>query len=62
MTDEIESLKKKEDRLLQIEMDYEEILESLDEDEREANTVNEEKDGFIKAEVSKEAKQIKKDI
>jgi type I restriction enzyme M protein len=59
LKEELEALRKKEHRLAEILAQYEEILESLSEEEKEANTINESKDGFINAEVAKEAKELK---
>ncbi len=58
---ELQSIKQKESRLVDITSQYEEILDSLAEDEKESETVNEAKDGFVNAAVTKEAKQIKAD-
>jgi len=58
---ELQSIKQKESRLVDITSQYEEILDSLTEDEKESETVNETKDGFVNAAVTKEAKQIKAD-
>ena len=46
---------------MEITATYEEILESLPEEEKEEDTVNEAKDGFVNAEVIKQAKQIRAD-
>lgn len=62
LKEELEALKVKEDRLLEITAQYEEILESLGEEEKEADTVKESKDAFVNAEVVKEAKQIRAEI
>ena len=62
LKEELESLKAKEDRLLEITAQYEEILESLSEEEKELDTVKESKDAFVNAEVVKEAKQIRAEI
>ena len=62
LKDELESLKAKEDRLLEITAQYEEILESLSEDEKEEDTVKESKDAFVNAEVIKVAKEIRTEI
>jgi type I restriction enzyme M protein len=62
LKDELEALKVKEDRLLEITAQYEEILESLSEDEKEENTVKESKDAFVNAEVVKVAKEIRAEI
>ena len=55
---ELRSLQQKENRLLEITAAFEETLESLSEEEKEEDTVNEAKDSFVNAEVIKEAKQI----
>jgi len=59
---ELQQLKQKENRLVEIIAEYEEILDSLTEDEKESDSVNEAKDGFINAAVTKEARQIKADM
>jgi type I restriction enzyme M protein len=58
LKDELLSIQKKENRLLEITATYEEVLETLSEEEKEEDTVNETKDGFVNAEVIKQAKQI----
>ena len=58
---ELQQLKQKENRLVEITAENEEILDSLTEEEKESETVNEAKDGFVNAAVTKEAKQIKAD-
>ncbi|MCT7566909.1 type I restriction-modification system subunit M [Aliarcobacter butzleri] len=62
LKDELEALKIKEDRLLEITAQYEEILESLSEDEKEEDTVKESKDAFVNVEVVKVAKEIRAEI
>ncbi|WP_323668737.1 type I restriction-modification system subunit M [Aliarcobacter butzleri] len=62
LKDELEALKAKEDRLLEITAQYEEILESLSEDEKEEDTVKESKDAFVNVEVVKVAKEIRAEI
>lgn len=62
LIDEYTKLKKKEERLSEITMGYEEILDSLSEEEKEADIVNDAKDGFVPVLVAKEAKQILSDI
>ncbi|MCT7506523.1 type I restriction-modification system subunit M [Aliarcobacter cryaerophilus] len=62
LKDELEALKAKEDRLLEITAQYEEILESLSEDEKESDTIKESKDAFVNAEVIKVAKEIRAEI
>jgi type I restriction enzyme M protein len=62
LKDELEALKAKEDRLLEITAQYEEILESLSEDEKEEDTIKESKDAFVNVEVVKVAKEIRAEI
>jgi type I restriction enzyme M protein len=59
---DLEDLKLKENRLVEITAEYEEILDSLTEEEKEADTVNDAMSGFLSAEVTKAVKQIKADI
>ena len=62
LKDDLQALKQKENRILEITAEYEEILESFTEEEKEAETVNEAKDGFVNATVVKEAKKIRAEI
>ena len=59
LKEELHSLSMNEHRLLEIASEYEGILESLSEEEKEADTVNEAHDGFVSAEVIKESKLLK---
>jgi type I restriction enzyme M protein len=59
---ELKSIQDQENRLLEITAEYEEQLDNLTEDDKEAETVNEAQDGFVNAEVIKEAKRIRADI
>ncbi len=61
LKDELQQLKQKENRRVEITAEYDEILDSLTEEEREADTVKDAKDGFVNATVIKEAKQLKAD-
>lgn len=61
LKEELENLQQKENRLLEITATFEEILESLTEEEKEEDTINDAKDSFVNAEVIKEAKQIRAD-
>ncbi|NEW81745.1 MAG: type I restriction-modification system subunit M [Mariniphaga sp.] len=61
LKDELQNLKQKESRLLEITVEYEEILDSLSEEEKEGDIVNDAMDGFVTAAVAKEAKQIQAD-
>ncbi len=58
---QLAELKEQESRYSEILVEFEEILNSLEEDEKESNLVNAGKDKFINAEVSKEAKQLQKE-
>ncbi len=62
LKDELEALEKKEQRLVEITAKYEEILESLSEEEKENETIKESKDAFINAVVLKEAKLLRAEI
>lgn len=59
LKDELQQLKQKENRLVEITAEYEELLDSLSEEEKEADTLNDAKDSFVNAAVAKEAKQYK---
>ena len=59
---ELESLKTKENKLVDITSNYEEILDSLSEEEKEEETVKESKDAFVNAVVIKEAKLLRTEI
>ena len=58
---EKESLYHKEDRLLEISGEVESIFESLSEEDKERDGVNEAGDGFVNAALKKECKQVKAD-
>ncbi len=62
LKNELDSITNKENRLAEVIAQYDEILESLSEEEKEAETVKETKDGFVNAEVAKEAKLIRAEI
>ncbi|OHD76789.1 MAG: type I restriction-modification system subunit M, partial [Spirochaetes bacterium RIFOXYB1_FULL_32_8] len=62
LKEEHQKLKYNESRLLEITAEYEEILDSLCEEEKESDAVNDAKDSFVNAGVAKEAKQIKADM
>jgi type I restriction enzyme M protein len=59
LNDELQALKQQENRLAEITAEFESILDSLSEEEKEAETVKENKDGFANANVVKEAKHLK---
>ncbi len=56
---ELKQIKEKEQRLLEITSGIEELFDSLSEEEKEGDTVNEAKDSFVNAAVGKEAKLLK---
>ncbi|MCF6225289.1 MAG: SAM-dependent methyltransferase [Xanthomonadales bacterium] len=58
----LHALKQKENRLTEISAEFEAILESLTEEEKEADTIKESNDGFINAAVIKAAKQLRAEI
>ena len=58
---ELQALKAQENRLAEISAEYESILDSLSEEEKEADTLKESGDAFVNAAVIKEAKQLKQE-
>jgi len=52
------ALKQKEERLAEIQSGYDEILDSLSEEDKDSSVVNEAKDAFVVAEVGKQVKQL----
>ncbi len=56
---ETDALVSKNNRVAEISSLYEEILDSLSEDEKENSIVNDDKDAFVAAEITKAVKQIK---
>lgn len=61
LSDDLVALEKQENRLAEIASELEEILESLSEEDKEQETVKENKDGFANAEVGKAAKVFLKE-
>lgn len=59
LKEQYQSLVDKETKLSEIASTYEEILDSLTEEEKGSDVVNEDKDAFVSAEITKEAKKIK---
>jgi len=59
---ELQALKQQENRLAEISAEFESILDSLSEEEKESDSIKESKDGFANANVAKEAKQIKAEL
>ena len=58
LKEELQQLKQRENRLIEITSEYEELLDSLSDDEKESDTINDAKDGFVNSVVTKEARQI----
>ena len=61
LIEETKSLKEKEARLLEISSQYEEIIDSLTEDEKENGVLNDTNDAFVLKEVTKKLKELKKE-
>jgi type I restriction enzyme M protein len=59
LKNELKQIKEKEHRLLEITSGIEEVFDSLSEEEKDGDTVNEAKDSFVNAAVAKEAKLFK---
>ncbi|MCF6263594.1 MAG: type I restriction-modification system subunit M [Xanthomonadales bacterium] len=62
LNDELHALKQQENRLAEISAEFETLLESLSEEEKEADTIKESNDGFVNAVVIKAAKKFKAEI
>lgn len=62
LSEESEALRLMENRASEISSEYEELLDSFSEEEKESDSFTEGKDGFVAANISKEIKQIKADI
>lgn len=62
LEDEYEALRLKELRLSEIPSEIEEVLESLSEEDKDSDIVNDNNDGFVKAQIAKEAKAIMKEV
>ena len=61
LAEELAALKAQENRLLEIAAELDALLESLSEEEKEQDTVNDNKDAFVTAEVTKAVNRIKAD-
>lgn len=57
LVDELASLKDKENRISEISSQYEELLESMSEEDKSSDAINEDGTAFVNAQVSKLAKQ-----
>mgnify|MGYP000228658541 CR=1 FL=1 len=62
LKNELDAITDKENRLAEVIAQYDEILESLSEEEKEADTVKDTGDGFVNPAVVKEAKLIRAEI
>ncbi|MBC3901438.1 type I restriction-modification system subunit M [Acetobacterium malicum] len=62
LKNEKEQLRQQENHLLEITAEYEEILDSLTEEEKEAEAINETGDAFVAKAVAKEAKEYKTEM
>lgn len=61
LNDKRSMINKCEERLLEIPVEYEEIIESLTDEEKENSFLNEAKDSFVFKEVTNKIKELKKD-
>lgn len=62
LSDEYEALKQKEGRLAEIASEYDEILDSLSEEERSSSVTNEASNAFVAKEIGDKLKEIYTDI
>lgn len=62
LSEQYTSLKEKENRLSEIPSLYEEIIDSLTEEEKESEILNDNNDAFVGKEVTKKLKELKKEI
>ena len=62
LNEELHKLMQKDSRLAEITAEIAELFDSLSEDDKEGDTVNDAKDSFVNAEVIKEAKQLNAEI
>ena len=58
LADEAASLKQKEERLADIQSSYDEIIDSLSEEDKDSDVLNEAKDAFAAVEVAKKVKEL----
>lgn len=58
LADDASALKQKEGRMSDIELSYEEMIDSLSEEDKESGVLNEAKDAFVSAEVGKMVKEL----
>lgn len=62
MPDEVKEIKNLEDRLSEISSEYMEIIDSLDEDEKQGNYLNDSNDAFVSKELKSACDEILQDI
>lgn len=62
LVDELASLKDKENRISEISSQYEELLESMSEEDKSSDAINEDGTAFVNAQVSKLAKQYSSEM
>ena len=62
LVNESNALRGKNDRLAEISNEYEEIIDSMTEDEKETEVLNDANDAFVPKEVTKKLKEIKSEI
>ncbi|MFQ9247068.1 MAG: type I restriction-modification system subunit M [Clostridium paraputrificum] len=62
LSNKYNALKEKESRLAEIPSEYEEIINSMREDEKETEVLNDNNDAFVAKEVSKKLKELRKEI
>lgn len=62
LSDEYEAVMQKEVRLAEISSEYDEILDSLSEEEKDSSVTNESRDTFVAKEVSERVKEIYADV
>ena len=62
LSEQYNALKEKENRLAEIPSEYEEILDSLTEEEKETEILNDNNDAFVAKEVAKKLKELRKEL
>ncbi|WP_255587565.1 hypothetical protein [Deefgea piscis] len=62
LNDDLQALQRQENRLAEISAEIEGVLDSLSEEEKSFDTVNDNGDGFVNAAVTKAAKRLKADL
>jgi len=60
--EELQNLKQKESRILEITSEYEEIIDSLSEEEKDSSILNDSNDAFVTKEVTQNLKEIFTDV